>query len=91
MAGRRGPRRELNAEERAVLVELADGAWRTSAEFAPRPHIQALHNALSLLSDRGLVRRKMLPLTLSRGIPRRRYRITDAGRAKLPDPDRADG
>jgi hypothetical protein len=83
MAEKRRPRRELTADERAVLAELADGEWRTLAQFAPGAHSWTVRDALALLGDRGLVRREMLPLTLSRGIPRRRYQITDAGRTLL--------
>src|SRR5262249_35771282 len=74
-----GARRDLSAAERAVLAELADGAWRTSREFAPRPHAWVLHDALTVLARRGLVERASLPVARWRGVPRRRYRITAAG------------
>ena len=91
MAERRGPRRELTAEERAVLAELADGEWRTSGQLAPRPHGWVVRDALAVLVNRGLVEREALPVQRRRGGPRNRYRITAAGRAELAPPDRADG
>jgi len=91
VAARRGPRRALNADERAVLTELADGQWRTSADFVHRPHGWIVRDALAILVDRRLVRRELPPPTLSRGIPRGRYRITEAGRSELAAPERVDG
>jgi hypothetical protein len=89
--GRRGPRRELNADERAILAELADGAWRTSADFAHRPQGWVVRDALVMLVRRGLVESEPLDVARWRAGPRNRYRITDQGRAELAPPDRAEG
>jgi hypothetical protein len=82
VAEKRGPRRDLKADERAVLAELGDGAWRTSRDFAPRPRGWVLRDALVMLVRRGLAESEPLPVPRWRAGPRNRYRVTDAGRAE---------
>jgi hypothetical protein len=91
MAERRRARRDLNAEERAVLAELADGEWRVPSAFAPRPRFSILGGALQMLLARDLIEQGALDRPRWYANSRWRYRITDQGRAELAPPDRADG